>query len=100
MAFNAREDELRGRLKRVPENTHVLISHGPALRIFDYIPAERAHVGCHALAQRIEQLPSLKAHVCESYEFATRESDGVKFANASIFTERYEPTNTPIIIDL
>jgi predicted phosphodiesterase len=104
MAFNAREDELRGRLKRVPENTHVLISHGPALRIFDYIPAERAHVGCHALAQRIEQLPSLKAHICghihESHGFATRESDGVKFANASICTERYEPTNTPIIIDL
>jgi Icc-related predicted phosphoesterase len=104
MAFNAREGELRGRLKRVPDDTHVLISHGPALRIFDYIPAERAHVGCHALAQRIDQLPNLKVHICghihESYGYAVRESDGLKFANAATCTEMYKPTNPPIIIDL
>lgn len=104
MAFNAKEGELRERLRLVPDDTHVLISHGPALHIFDYIPAERAHVGCHALAERIDQLPDLKAHVCghihESYGYAVRESDGVKFANASICTERYKPTNPPIIIDL
>lgn len=104
MAFNAREGELRGRLKRVPDDTHVLVSHGPALNVLDYIPAERVHVGCRALAQRIDQLPHLKVHVCghihESYGFSARESDGMKFANASICTERYKPTNPPIIIDL
>ena len=88
MAFNAREGELRGRLRLVPEDTNVLITHGPALHIFDYIPAQRVHVGCHVLAQRIEQLCSLKAHICghihESHGFAVRESDGVMFANASI----------------
>lgn len=104
MAFNAPERELEERLRNVPDNTHVLISHGPALRIFDFIPAENAHVGCYALAQRIEQLPSLKAHICghihESYGYAVRESDGLKFANASTCTEKYKPTNPPIIIDL
>lgn len=104
MAFNAREGELKGRLKRVPDDTNVLISHGPALNIFDYVPSERAHVGCHALANRIEELTELRAHICghihESYGFAVRESDGLKFANASTCTERYKPTNPPIIIDL
>jgi Icc-related predicted phosphoesterase len=104
MAFNATEAELKGRLKHVPENTNVLISHGPALHIFDYIPEERAHVGCYALAQRIEQLLELKAHICghihESYGFAVRETDGIKFANASTCTERYKPINPPIIINL
>ena len=104
MAFNASEAELRGRLKLVPDDTHVLISHGPALRIFDYIPGQRLHVGSHALGQKIDQLSSLKAHVCghihEAYGFAIRESDGLKFANAATCDERYQPVNPPIIIDL
>ena len=104
MAFNAREGELRGRLKLVPEDTHVLISHGPAFGILDYIPAINSHVGCQALADRINQLQHLKAHICghihEGYGFFASESDGLKFANASTCTERYQPTNPPIVIDL
>jgi len=104
MAFNAREQERRARLRLVPDDTHVLITHGPALRIFDWIPDIGEHVGCFPLAQRIDELTQLKAHICghihESYGFAQRESDGVKFANASTCTERYKPTNPPIIIDL
>lgn len=104
MAFNAEECELERRLNRVPDDTHVLVTHGPALRIFDYIPEECAHVGCYALAQRIEQLNELRAHICghihESYGFAVRESDGIKFANASTCNARYRPVNPPIIIDL
>jgi len=104
MAFNARDPERRGRLALVPNDTNVLVTHGPALRIFDWIPDIESHVGCYPLAQKIDQLPQLKAHICghihEGYGFAVRESDGVKFANASICTERYKPTNVPIIIDL
>jgi len=104
MAFNAQEGELEGRLEIVPDETNVLISHGPALHIFDYIPDERLHVGCYQLAKRIEQLPNLKAHICghihESYGFAVRESDGLKFANASTCDARYRPVNPPIIIDI
>jgi 3',5'-cyclic AMP phosphodiesterase CpdA len=104
MAFNAGEGELRGRLKRAPDDTNILISHGPAFNIFDYVPSEQAHVGCHALANRIEKLKELRAHVCghihESYGFAVRKSDGVKFANASTCTDRYRPSNLQIVIDL
>jgi len=104
MAFNARDPERRGRLALVPNDTNALVTHGPALRIFDWIPDIESHVGCYPLAQKIDQLPQLKAHICghihEGYGFAVRESDGVKFANASICTERYKPTNVPIIIDL
>lgn len=104
MAFNAKEAELKDRLSLVPDETNILISHGPALRIFDYIPDEGLHVGCFQLANRIEQLPNLKAHVCghihESYGFATRESDGIKFANACSCNARYRPVNPPIIIDI
>lgn len=104
MSFNADEGERRGRLKLVPENTDVLITHSPALHIFDFIPQENLHVGCFPLAQRINQLPQLRAHICghvhESYGFAIREDDGLKFANACTCDGSYRPVNPPIIIDL
>lgn len=104
MAFNSREGELRGRLKRVPDDTHVLISHGPALHVLDYVPTQRRHVGCHVLAKRIEQLQGLKAHIFghihESHGFTVGATNGVMYVNASICTKSYMPTNKPIVIDL
>lgn len=104
MAFNAREEERWRRLELVPDDTNVLITHGPALGIFDWIPDIAEHVGCFPLSKTIDRLLQLKAHVCghvhEGYGMATRESDGLKFANASSCTGRYKPTNAPIIIDL
>jgi Icc-related predicted phosphoesterase len=104
MSFNAKEGERWGRLKLVPEDTDVLITHGPALGIFDWIPDIGEHVGCYPLAKKLEELTQLKAHICghihESHGFAVRESDGRKFANACTCDARYRPVNAPIIIDL
>lgn len=104
MSFNASEGERWGRLKLVPDDAEVLVTHGPALGILDWIPDIGKHVGCRPLAKTIDRLPRLKAHIFghihEGYGFLEREIDGIKFANASICTERYRPTNPPIIIDL
>lgn len=104
MAFNATEDEMTEHRSKIPESTNVLITHGPAFKIFDFVPDVLEHVGCYHLAKRIDELPALKVHICghihESYGFAIRESDGVKFANASTCTERYRASNPPIIIDI
>jgi Icc-related predicted phosphoesterase len=82
----------------------VLITHGPAWRILDYVPYDREHVGCFPLAQRIDNLENLKAHICghihESYGHGTREKDGVRFVNACTCDSRYRPINPPIIIDV
>jgi hypothetical protein len=62
------------------------------------------YAGCYSLMKKINNLPNLRAHICghihESYGYAVRESDGVKFVNASICDERYLPINTPISIEL
>jgi predicted phosphohydrolase len=104
MAFNSTEAEMAQHRALIPDDVEVLITHGPPWRIFDYVPRDAEHVGCYPLFQRIEQLKKLKAHVFghihEGYGFAQRESDGLKFANASTCTARYKPTNPPIIIDL
>lgn len=104
MAFNATESEMELHREEIPESTNVLITHGPAFQIFDFVPDVLSHVGCYPLAKRIDELPKLRAHICghihEGYGFSVRERDGVKFANAATCTERYRPTNPAIIIDL
>lgn len=104
MAFNATEEEMLKHRAQIPESTEVLITHGPALHIFDFIPSVGEHVGCYPLSKRISELGRLKLHVCghihEGYGFATREFDGLKFANASTCNEAYRPVNPPIVVDI
>jgi hypothetical protein len=56
------------------------------------------------LLDRLDELPELRAHIFghihESYGFAVREKDLVKFANASTCNSRHEPINPPIIVHL
>ncbi len=104
MAFNADETEMFMRRSRIPDSTSILITHGPAWRVLDYVPRDAEHVGCFALARRIEQLSKLKAHICghihESYGSGVREHDGVIFVNASTCDRFYRPINPPITIDI
>jgi len=104
MAFNANEEKMAEFRAQIPDLVEVLITHGPALRIFDWVPRDAEHAGCYPLAKRIDELSSLKAHICghihAGYGFATREIDAVKFVNAASCTERYQPTNPPIVINI
>jgi Icc-related predicted phosphoesterase len=104
MAFNADEIEMVELRARIPDSTNILITHGPALRVLDFVPRDREHAGCYPLAKRIDELSHLKVHVCghihEGYGAKTRESDGLIFANASTCDRKYRPINPPIIIDL
>lgn len=101
-AFQLSTEERSKKWALIPQKTDVLITHGPASGIFDFVP-DAGHVGCEELMKRIDQL-RLKAHICghihEGAGFGVRERDGLKFANASICDERYRPINPPIIIDL
>lgn len=85
----------------IPNNTDVIITHGPPARIGDFIPSTREHVGCSDLLHRIEViLPKLVVfgHIHESYGVQT--IDDIIYANASICNENYDPTNKPHIIEL
>ncbi len=87
----------------IPEDTHVLITHGPPRGILDLTrgyPAE--HVGCEDLLARIQHLSSLKAHIFGHIHEAYGEElhGGVRYVNASICTADYAPTNPPAVIDI
>lgn len=103
MAFEKQRDQLAEIWAQIPVNTHVLITHGPPWTVFDKVQ-DGKHVGCEALLDRLDELPELRAHIFghihESYGFAVREKDLVKFANASTCNSRHEPINPPIIVHL
>lgn len=79
----------------IPDNTHVLVSHGPAKDILDYIPRSHQFVGCANLAATIfSRLHNLKfhifGHIHESYGMKTIE--GKTFINASMLNDDYKYT--------
>jgi Icc-related predicted phosphoesterase len=97
--------EIKEHCDRIPTDTEILITHGPAYGIRDTVlhqhPAghiAEAFVGCQDLANRIKELTNLKAHffghIHEAYG-----SHGIHY-NVSICDEHYKPNNKPLEIEL
>lgn len=101
-AFNlARGEEIMRKWELIPEDTNVLLTHGPPFGILDY--AKRGlNVGCEMLLERTMKLKQLKYHVFghihEAYGMV--EKNGTTFVNACTCTARYAPTNKPFVIEL
>lgn len=87
----------------IPNDTNVLITHGPPYGIGDFVPYRSGeYVGCKDLLDVVYNLPDLKLHVfghihC-SYGGGFR--DNKYFINASCCNERYEPIQKPIIFEI
>lgn len=87
--------------RKIPDNTDILITHGPPYGHGDLCKTgERA--GCvdllNEVQNRIKPLYHIFGHIHEGYGITT---DGhTQFVNASICTIRYRPDNPPIIFDL
>lgn len=101
-AFNLPRDgdELFQKWNMIPEDTDILITHGPAFNVRDFVPRGES-VGCKLLRDRIEVIkPAL--HVCGHIHHAYGVSlvGNTIYVNASICNERYYPVNKPIVIDL
>jgi Icc-related predicted phosphoesterase len=93
-------DELQKYWSMIPEDTDVLITHSPPNYIRDFTPSNLA-VGCELLAfhvERVKPLLHVFGHIHHSYGAVQKEH--TMFVNAAICTERYVPSNKPIIIDL
>jgi len=100
-AFNLpRGEKLKEKWDLIPDDTDILITHGPAFGKLDYVDYNKINVGCEELLKRVEEIKP-KIHVCghihggRGYVF-----DGnTHFINASILNDRYEFRNKPITVD-
>lgn len=97
-------DELKKYWDMIPDNTDVLITHGPPNEARDFVSNWRqgdVNVGCELLRYRVDQIKPLVhvfGHIHGAYGPAYIKD--TLFVNASICTEQYIPSNKPIVIDL
>lgn len=115
-AFNLSrfEGELTHKWAIIPDDTNVLITHGPPKGILDltagydcmtpsgvdHEPPER--VGCWDLTERVRKLKSLRAHIFGHihHSYGKEVIDGVTYLNSSICNEQYKAVNAPHVIDV
>ena len=104
-AFNLpREgDELREKWAQIPDDTDILITHGPPFKVRDFVRKGYSveYVGCELLTPRVAEIKPLIhlfGHIHQAYGVET--NNDIVFVNASICTESYVPSNKPIIIEL
>lgn len=98
-----RGDEISEVWKQIPDNTDILITHGPPLGVLDLTPPRYGSInaGCYDLKKAVNRIkPKLHVfgHIHNGY--GQLEMDGTIFVNASICDEQYHPFNKPILVDL
>ena len=94
---------LKSRWGDIPNDTDILITHGPPHGIRDFIVDRSGtlQVGCELLRERVNTLKLLLhvfGHIHGAYGAAYIDETG--FVNASICDERYEPINKPLVFDV
>lgn len=100
-AFNlSRGSELKEKWDLIPGNIDVLITHGPPAGILDTV-MDGSNVGCEELIKAVNRIKPqyhLFGHIHEGY--GIRVLEGCTHINASITTERYLPTNKPVVFSI
>lgn len=100
--------ELRAIWQKVPNNTNVLITHGPSYGLLDLYNSTE-NIGDPQLRNRIEELRELKVHahghVHEGYGTALHTNVAgaqVLCVNAALVDQRVrlDPTRSPVVLDL
>jgi len=84
----------------IPDDTDILITHGPAFGILDRV-MEGEKVGCRDLLDRVKKIkPKIHAfgHIHEDY--GVFEQGGTTFVNASNVNRNYWLVNPPIVVEV
>lgn len=109
-AFNGSEDVLSEKWAQIPDQTDILMTHGPAYGHGDLVSiivksgyGSRKilkHVGCPLLRDRISEIRPfihLSGHIHEGYGVSRGIEEKTYFVNASTATHRYDPHNPAVV---
>lgn len=104
-AFMMDEGEpLRKHWAKIPDDTDVLITHGPPFGVMDVVERENGelvHTGCAELLSRVKQIQPkihLFGHIHEG--FGQQQIDNTRFYNVCSMNEHYRLQNAPVILEL
>ena len=100
-AFMRTEQGLEALYAAIPNDTQVIISHGPPYGYGDYVPDQGINVGSASLILAARNLPQMELIVCgHIHEGRGIYKDGkVDIINASLVDEHYNMIHEPVIID-
>lgn len=100
-AFNRhRGDPIRRHWDLIPMDTDILVTHGPVFRALD-TSAKGQHIGCKDLFHKVQEVKP-KVHICGHVHdaYGIIDKHGVKFINASVLDNQYEPAHAPVVFEL
>jgi predicted phosphodiesterase len=101
-AFNRKGTDICKHWDLIPNDTHVLLTHGPVKGYLD-MTQQGESVGCPYLLEKISQMSNLKllvsGHIHEAYGMIDFPDGGI-FLNASVLNLRYEMVNLPIQVEI
>ena len=85
---------------KVPDDTNILVTHGPPYAILDRAPGQTEHIGDPELLERLKQLPDLKLHVFGHVHgaYGQVEQDGVLFVNACLMGQSGAIDQKPVVV--
>ncbi|MDQ3277659.1 MAG: hypothetical protein M3Q06_05000, partial [Bacteroidota bacterium] len=100
-AFNKKRGEAMARhWDSIPADTDFILTHGPVYGILDQVQSEQ-HAGDRDLLNKVlvvKPKVHVFGHIHESY--GTIKRFGIRFVNACVLNESYEPANKPIQFEL
>lgn len=86
---------------RIPDDTDILITHGPPFGLLDRSFNSGEHIGCHQLLGAVRRVkPRIHAfgHVHGAY--GTKSAAGTLFVNATLADSGDRMKNRPIVLDI
>ncbi len=104
--FNVPMGYMKPYMDAIPDDTDVLVTHGPPYGGYGGITVEGEDAGSFECTQRLKEL-KVKLVVCGHihkgygrYMLPRKDGGGTVVLNSSICTEKYQPTNAPQVFSL
>ena len=93
-------EEMKAKWDAIPDDTDILITHGPPYGYLDVPGGKKFQVGCELLRERVDTMqPKIHVfghiHGSAGYYF----NGHTHFINASVLDERYTYTNLPLTFE-
>jgi len=87
-------DEIKSKWNLIPNDTDIILTHGPAWGHLDQVYGIDEHLGCEALTEKIDLIKP-KIHLCGHIHsgYGYKYNENTHFFNASVLDERYEYNN-------
>lgn len=101
-AYNRGDVPIKKHWDLIPDDTEILVTHGPPHLILDATKAGYA-IGCPRLRVRVSKLKNLKLHVFGHNHYCGGQKVdwcGVTYINASVVNEDYEVVHAPIELEI